>query len=152
MERGESIVEEDATMDDSMNCPEGTHVVTPRRAYRHHGIYIGGGKVVHYTGLQHGLRRGPVEEVTINEFANGRPIQLLPGTCANFQSHEVVERARSRVGENDWRLLTNNCEHFCEWCVRGEARSYQVEALFALPARLLRQVRSRMHFVSLPHR
>jgi hypothetical protein len=24
-------------------------------------------------------------------------------------------------------VLTNNCEHFCEWCVRGEHRSYQVD-------------------------
>jgi hypothetical protein len=32
-------------------------------------------------------------------------------------------RARSRAGENCYRLLTNNnCEHFCEWCLRGKAR------------------------------
>jgi Lecithin retinol acyltransferase len=127
-------------MDYSTNYPEGAHVVTPRRAYRHHGIYIGGGKVVHYAGLQRGLRRGPVEEVTIEEFAKGHPIQLLPGALSTFHSHEVVQRARSRVGENEWRLLTNNCEHFCEWCVRGEARSYQAEALLSLPGRLLREV------------
>jgi hypothetical protein len=43
----------------------------------------------------------------------------------------VIQRARSRVGEDCYRLLTNNCEHFCEWCLRGEHRSYQVEALLA---------------------
>jgi hypothetical protein len=122
----------------SGNLQEGAHIVTPRRAYQHHGIYIGSGKVVHYAGLNRGLRRGPVEEVTIDEFANGHPIELLPDPQSTFDSQQVIERARSRVGENDWRLLTNNCEHFCEWCVRGQARSYQVEALFALPARLLR--------------
>jgi hypothetical protein len=48
---------------------------------------------------------------------------------SNFEYREVIARARSRVGEDCYRLLTNNCEHFCEWCLRGEHRSYQVEAL-----------------------
>ena len=31
--------------------PMGAHVVTQRRAYTHHGIYVGSGKVIHYAGL-----------------------------------------------------------------------------------------------------
>jgi Lecithin retinol acyltransferase len=54
-----------------------------------------------------------------------------------FEGWEVVRRARSRIGEDNYRLLTNNCEHFCEWCLRGEPRSYQVEARLALPLRAL---------------
>jgi len=42
---------------------------------------------------------------------------------------EVVRRARSRLGEDRYHVLRNNCEHFCEWCVRGQNRSYQVDAL-----------------------
>lgn len=42
---------------------------------------------------------------------------------------EVVRRARSRLGEDRYHVLKNNCEHFCEWCVRGQNRSYQVDAL-----------------------
>ena len=41
--------------------PMGAHLVTPRRRYCHHGIYVGDGKVVHYAGLSRSLRRGPVE-------------------------------------------------------------------------------------------
>jgi len=41
----------------------------------------------------------------------------------------VVARARSRLGENRYRLTTNNCEHFCEWCLSGESRSEQVERI-----------------------
>jgi len=37
------------------------------------------------------------------------------------------------MGEDRYRLLTNNCEHFCEWCLRGTARSFQVEAWLARP-------------------
>jgi hypothetical protein len=36
-------------------------------------------------------------------------------------------------GEDPYRLLTNNCEHFCEWCLRGTTRSFQVEAWLVRP-------------------
>jgi hypothetical protein len=35
-------------------------------------------------------------------------------------------------------MLRNNCEHFCEWCLRDEHRSYQVERLLKLPRRAVR--------------
>jgi hypothetical protein len=104
----------------------GAHVVTPRRGYFHHGIYVGGDKVVHYAGFVCGLRRGPVEEVPFDHFTRGRPSSVIP-TEPKFARQEVVERARSRLGEDCYRLWTNNCEHFCEWCLHGEHRSLQVE-------------------------
>jgi hypothetical protein len=109
--------------------PLGSHLVTPRRGYLHHGIYVGDGKVVHYAGLANGLYRGPVEEVPLPRFTRGRPVWIKSHAPPNFECREVIERARSRVGEDCYRLLTNNCEHFCEWCLHGEHRSYQVEAL-----------------------
>src|SRR5262245_59687729 len=45
--------------------PLAAHLVTPRALYTHHGIYVGNGRVIHYAGLAHGLRRGPVEEVSL---------------------------------------------------------------------------------------
>src|SRR5215467_9598323 len=33
-----------------------SHIVTPRRGYLHHGIYVGDGKIVHYAGLAYGLQ------------------------------------------------------------------------------------------------
>jgi Lecithin retinol acyltransferase len=56
----------------------------------------------------------------------------------------VVHRARSRVGEDGYRLLTNNCEHFCEWCLSGQHRSYQVDALLAR----LRVLHATVHFIA----
>lgn len=115
----------------------GSHIVTQRRTYRHHGIYVGAGKVVHYAGFAHGLHRGPVQEVTLDEFASGQAVRVL-ACAAAFDPCEIVRRARSRLGENSYRVVTNNCEHFCEWCVRGESRSYQIEALLSWPVRVLR--------------
>ena len=113
--------------------PLGSHLVTPRRGYLHHGIYVGARKVVHYSGLVHGLRRGPVEEVPLAHFACGQGVWVRSDAPSDFDVREVIYRARSRVGEDRYRLLTNNCEHFCEWCLRGAARSFQVEAWLARP-------------------
>jgi hypothetical protein len=49
----------------------GSHLVTPRRGYLHHGIYVGVRKVVSYPGRMHGLRGGAVEEVPFAHFAPG---------------------------------------------------------------------------------
>jgi Lecithin retinol acyltransferase len=118
----------------------GSHIVTPRRGYLHHGIYVGGGKIVHYAGLAHGLYRRPVEETTLGRFARGRPVWVRSDRPPIFSSREVIRRARSRMGEDGYRLLTNNCEHFCEWCLHGEHRSYQVDAWLARPGRALHGV------------
>jgi len=117
--------------------PLGSHLVTPRRGYLHHGIYVGARTVVHYSGLARGLRRGPVEEVPLAHFARGQRVWVRSDAPSDFDVREIVCRARSRVGEDCYRLLTNNCEHFCEWCLRGTARSFQIEAWLARPRRAL---------------
>ena len=121
-----------------LDAPIGSHIVTPRRGYLHHGIYVGEGKVVHYAGLCRGIHAGPVEEVTLSRFARGRPVRIVSDGVPNFDPQETVRRARSRLGEDRYHLLTNNCEHFCEWCLRGTPRSRQVEELLRQPRRALR--------------
>ncbi|HEX6020289.1 MAG TPA: lecithin retinol acyltransferase family protein, partial [Burkholderiaceae bacterium] len=108
----------------------GAHLVSPRRGYTHHGIYIGAGRVVHYAGWSRAaLTRRPVEEVSLAEFAGGHGVAALADSSRRFTSAEVVARARSRLGENRYRIASNNCEHFCHWCLSGENRSAQIERL-----------------------
>lgn len=109
--------------------PVGAHLMTPRRGFTHHGIYVGGGRVVHYAGLSRTLFRGPVEEVTLARFSGGRAIYLRQGGDAHFAPADIVRRARSRLGEDLYRVASNNCEHFCEWCRSGESRSAQIDRL-----------------------
>ena len=113
--------------------PVGTHIVTLRRGFTHHGVYVGCGEVVQYGGLARGLRRAPVEEVSLTEFAQGYPIWVRSEGSRSFDSEAVVQRARSRVGEDRYSILKNNCEHFCEWCVRGEPRSQQINEWLSRP-------------------
>jgi hypothetical protein len=120
--------------------PIGAHIVTPRSVYTHHGIYVGEGRVVQYAGLSDGLRRGPVEEISLAQFARGREIWVRSEGSSSFDREEVVRRARLRLGENRYHPLKNNCEHFCEWCVCGEPRSFQVDRWWSCLASGLRRM------------
>jgi hypothetical protein len=71
------------------------NLISPRRGYMHHGIYVGEGKVV-------------------ARFACGRSVWTRNSDLPGFVPQEVIRRARSRVGENRYQILRNNCEHFCE--------------------------------------
>ncbi len=119
----------DRKLADGQEPPLGAHLVTPRLGFVHHGIYVGGGKVIHFGGVSGFLPRGPVEEVSLWYFSRGHEVSVRGGEPARFTAQVVIERARSRAGESRYRLLTNNCEHFCEWCLRGRHRSFQVERL-----------------------
>ena len=116
----------------------GSHLVTPRRGFAHHGIYVGSGNVIHYRSVVRKFFRGPVEEVSLACFAQQRMIWVRSQRAPRFDTTEVTRRARSRLGEDRYRLLSNNCEHFCEWCLRDEQRSHQVERLLTLPRRMAR--------------
>ena len=109
------------------DLPLGAHLVTPRRGYCHHGIYVGSGTVVHYAGMHRLRLHGTVEETCIADFARGRGYRVLNHATPAFSWEEIIKRARSRLGENRYSLMSNNCEHFAEWCISGKARSVQIE-------------------------
>jgi hypothetical protein len=118
--------------------PIGAHLVTPRGGYRHHGIYVGHGRVVHYAGLVGLWRFGPVEEIALPHFASGHAIWIDDSHPSAFDAAETVERARSRLGERRYRIFTNNCEHFCTWCRTGTGQSEQVLQCARNPATAVR--------------
>lgn len=111
----------------------GAHLITPWMGFAHHGIYSGDCKVIHYGALVYDIIRKPVEEVSLETFAGGRPVFVVQHDSLPFEAGAIVERARSRLGESRYRLLSNNCEHFVEWCLYDEARSFQVERALEFP-------------------
>ena len=90
--------------------------------YKHYGIDCGDGTVIHY--------RKPsetIEQTDLSTFSQGNPIYVAeysPGF--GYIPDVVVERAKSRLGEHDYNLLTNNCEHFTSWCKTGISDSKQI--------------------------
>ena len=91
--------------------------------YEHHGIDCGDNTVIHY--------RKPseiIERTSLETFTRGKQIYVRyypAGFC--FIPDVVVARAESRLGENKYNLLFNNCEHFATWCKTGISDSKQVK-------------------------
>ncbi|MEM6614664.1 MAG: lecithin retinol acyltransferase family protein [Cyanobacteria bacterium P01_C01_bin.72] len=90
--------------------------------YKHYGIDCGDGTVIHY--------RKPsevVEQTFYATFSQGNPTYVAEYTEGfGYIPDVVVARARSRLGEKDYNLLTNNCEHFACWCKTGISDSKQI--------------------------
>lgn len=103
----------------------GDHIRVWRGVYFHHGIFVGGDAVVHFTDVRNSKASASVRRCTRSEFANGGTIervayrQSLPAT-------EVVRRAIAGLGGRGYDVLSNNCEHFARWCKVGQHASEQV--------------------------
>lgn len=108
---------------------QGDHLVVDRRGglYTHHGIDIGDGTVVHY------LEGETIVRTSKEYFRRGEPIRLRD--YADCDPADItIERALSRLGEQRYNVLFNNCEHFATWCKTGRANSSQVERSLAIGA------------------
>jgi hypothetical protein len=123
-----------------VELPLGSWLLTRRRGYTHHGIFVGDGRVAHYAGLSRGWRRGPVEIVSLADFSIGERSWVKSTPTARYVGRAAAQRALSRLGENEYRILTNNCEHFCAWCLDGESRSRQVEGWLEWPRSIERRI------------
>ena len=99
--------------------------------YEHHGIDCGDGTVIHYhKGNDAVITRTPYEL-----FARGNPVYTQQYTVS-YVPDVVVNRAESRLGERQYNLLTNNCEHFATWCKVGRSESAQLVEYGLDPGRL----------------
>lgn len=112
------------------NLQPGLHLSVSRGLYDHHGIYIGNDQVIHHSGFAEPFKKGSIELTSIEGFLGGKDqftVVNYPSDTATYTNEEIVERACGCLGEDDYNLLFNNCEHFACWCVTGQKRSEQVD-------------------------
>jgi hypothetical protein len=91
--------------------------------YKHYGIDCGDRTVIHY--------RKPsetIERTSLETFRRGNPVYVAEYSDGfGYIADVVVERAKSRLGEQEYNLLFNNCEHFTSWCKTGISDSKQIK-------------------------
>ncbi len=103
-----------------MSYSKGDHLVTNidvLGVYEHHGIYVGSGQVIHFT-----VEDGEVVETGLGSFSDGSEIRIKRQAS---DPEEAVRRARNRIGETGYNLVTNNCEHFINECIDERKTSNQ---------------------------
>lgn len=98
------------------------HLTVPRQhgLFLHHGIDLGDGSVAHYLEGREILRSN------FNEFCLGQVANVVEHDKAS-PTGVTLRRAMSRIGEQRYNLLFNNCEHFANWCKTGRYSSAQME-------------------------
>ncbi len=102
----------------------GDHLYVRRRPhYSHHGIDCGDGTVIHYVGPRGATRR--VERTSYDVFADGDRVRVR-AYKQRLPVEEIVRNAESKLGELDYSLVRNNCEHLATWSSTGSSRSRQV--------------------------
>lgn len=97
----------------NLDC--GDHICVTRyrpTPYTHHGLYLGLGLVIHYDFTR-------ICIVTLEQFAKGQAIFKVQSPII-YPREVVMARALSRLGEEKYNLMTNNCEHFVRWCRNGK--------------------------------
>lgn len=113
----------------------GDHIRVKRPYYYHHGVYVGDGMVIHFTGEQNDSISEPekvlVRKTTIEFFANGTIVEkaklsLLEKRHAKNRKI-VVEEAEKAVGEGNYDFLHNNCEDFANRVCYNKKLSSQID-------------------------
>jgi len=93
--------------------------------YSHHGIDVGGGRVIHFDGEPLQKFNATIRKVSKRTFADGGVIEVVHHSRCDPPT-VVVKRAESKLGERGYNLAFNNCEHFAFWCKTGRKKSRQV--------------------------
>lgn len=87
------------------------HLITYRLGFTHHGLYIGNNQVIHY-------EKGSIHYDSMENFTKNMDTFVLPEeeSPLRYSPEEVINRGKSRLGEDQYHLIFNNCEHFVRWC------------------------------------
>ncbi|MFA5429287.1 MAG: lecithin retinol acyltransferase family protein [Sulfurimonas sp.] len=91
-----------------------------RNLYTHHGLQFGC-RVIHFTGTP--FRKGVVEIISLESFAGHGTVRVVSEIT---DDGSILRKALSRIGDTDYSVVFNNCEHFVHWCMTGRKKSAQV--------------------------
>lgn len=86
--------------------------------------------VIHFTGTPGSKRDATIRLEPIEVFRGVGEV-VIRRYERRLEPDEAVERAESKLGESGYHLYANNCEHFARWCVTGDRKSSQVNAVNA---------------------
>lgn len=124
-------------MEWNVNPPKSADIIRTKVSfYYHYGIYVSDGEVI-----QFGLPNDPLKKAeqisvlssNIDEFLNGGELETASFSREEIKkmrtANEIIQIARSRIGEGGYDILHNNCEHFVNECVFGEGRSSFVDSV-----------------------
>ena len=104
----------------------GDHIAIPYMLYWHHAIIEAidrqEGKI---QVIEYSKSAGRKVQRRIYTFHVGYMYLIIYREC--LDAEKVVSNAKRKLGERNYHLITNNCEHFATWCKTHIPSSEQVE-------------------------
>ena len=95
----------------------GDILTRPKGPATHYGLYV-------ENGVLHNTPQGGTHVVSLDVFADGRPVSVQRGS-GNIPA--VLQRARRELQEKrPYNLFTHNCEHLAKGVAHGKKESGQV--------------------------
>jgi hypothetical protein len=111
--------------------PEGNpHIKVWRSVYWHHGIDMGDGTVIHFSGEPGRSVGAAVRRTPLDGFLRGGALRTVQHDQP-LAAEEVRSRAARCLGRTGYSVLWGNCEHFARWCAAGRHESHQVRDALA---------------------
>lgn len=109
----------------------GQHINVNRGLYSHHGIYVGEQNGLPLVAeLAKPIDGGRARLVTWATFSRGNAVFLV-NDLNSLPHAQVLANVRWFTDSRQYDLLDWNCEHFATWCSTHQARSSQVQTVFA---------------------
>lgn len=108
---------------------KGDHIKVDRGAYYHHGIDVGDGTVIHFTGEPTRKSNARIKRTSLTEFLADEEDYWVISYKYSASPEVVVQRAIDYLNKGDYFLLTDNCEHFATYCKTGRWESNQVKEM-----------------------
>ncbi len=106
------------------------------RFYYHYGIYIDDDTVVQFGLAEDAVGRAEDVKVIVGDISTflslgevERAVLTIGERAKSRPREKVCEYALSCVGEGDYNILHNNCEHFAYRCVFGEASAPSLDGI-----------------------
>ncbi len=110
----------------------GDHICVRRkgRFYTHHGIYMGDGKVIHFTGSIREKIDPVVHETDLSTFLKGGALRRRVYK-KRLPASKTMRIAREQLSDRSYSMIWNNCEHFATYCLTGKKKSRQVKRVLS---------------------
>ena len=110
----------------------GDHIYVKRstRFYKHHGIYMGDGKVIHVSGSVREKVSPEVRESDLSLFLKGKAPKKMQ-YHKRLPASETIRTAKKLLRDGSYSMVLNNCEHFAAYCATGKKKSMQVRKIVA---------------------
>lgn len=103
----------------------------------HHALYISDEEVLHYCSPEGYSIFNPhltFQSTSLQIFSNNNPIEIRSFTAEENLikniPEKVIEKALSLVGESEYDIYFNNCEHIINECFFNKRESEHTEFLF----------------------